>query len=100
MRTESKKSAHAKASRSKLSTGKIPGTTQRKTIESTDLNVDDERTNADISQEKNYADNETNQKDSTPVNDSRSTNDTSVEEEQDREALRKIEDNHPDEAMN
>jgi hypothetical protein len=100
MKTASKKSVNAKTSPASLSTRRKPKTSQRKTIESTDLNVDDERTNADVSREENYTDDERDQKDSTPVNDSRSIQDTSVEEEQDREVLRKMEDNHPDEALN
>ncbi|MEO8471172.1 MAG: hypothetical protein ABI477_03225 [Chryseolinea sp.] len=101
MKTASKKTLGSKTLGSTLSITKKPKTDPQKNIENTDLNVDDERTNADVGSENSYTNNsETQQKNVPPVIDPRTTEDTSVEEEQDREALRKMEDNHPDEMLN
>ena len=103
MTTGSKKSVAKGSNRSLVSSPnrKPRTTTQWRTIENTDLNVDDARTNADVTRDEDAVGTEREQNDSAvPVNDARSVNETSVEEEQDREALRKMEDNHPDEALN
>lgn len=62
----------------------------RKSIENRDLNTDDDQT-TNAAREEDW--------DTTKTSDSRSVSDTSVEEEGDREAKRKNEDNHPEEWM-
>jgi hypothetical protein len=62
----------------------------RKSIENRDLNTDkDQRTNA--SREEDW--------DVTKTSDNRSVNDTSIEQEEDREKRRKQEGSHPDEFL-
>ena len=72
-----------------------PKNSPHKSIENTDLNIDEaERTNA-------YREEDWDTKNSEPSNtpDNNNVEDTSIEEEQDREALRKMEDAHPDDIM-
>ena len=94
MKTQTKKST-GRAASAKTKRGPKAKDSPRKSIENTDLNTEDAyRTNASLDEDLNTKNTEPS---NTP--DNNSEQDTSVEAEQDREALRKMEDANPDEIM-